>query len=476
MATPSMDTPWSRLSRGELPPGTRLYFAHGTDLVVEALLRTLPDKRVVLRGQWQGQTVIAKCYLDRRRRHIHARREAAGLARLQAAGIATSDLLASLRCGEIPVLVLGYIPDAHSLRAVWRQLDPTERSRYRERLVDTLAVLHDAGYRHGDLHLDNWLVSGDALYLLDGDAVKSADAEARLDNLAFLLAELDADDIADEARLLERYATARQLSLDPGQLKRRIARERYQRLQTYGLKLQRSSTRIVTGRGFSHFWARRRELTDAEWIQFCTAPQAKFDDNDAVWLKRGNSASVIHTHIGGQSVVIKRYNIKSLGHGLRVGLRRISRARQAWIAGFQLELLGIATPRPLALVERRFGPWKREAYLVTEAVAGEELLSRLTQLDAAGAHDQAESLLQASLRVLRRFWAAGFGHGDLKASNLLAGQNGPVLIDLDSARLCETLAAAQAARAADCERFLRNWQEQPELYRQARAGLAESAP
>jgi tRNA A-37 threonylcarbamoyl transferase component Bud32 len=144
-------------------------------------------------------------------------------------------------------------------------------------------------------------------------------------------------------------------------------------------------------------------------------------------------------------VVVKRYNVKNLFHALRRALKPLARFRRAWINGQRLHFLNIPTPRPLALVEERLGPWRGVAYLVTEDCGDVDLLAEIT---ASGLSDKRCAQITTIFTSLQR---AGLMHGDTKASNFLIWQDQVFLIDLDG------MTENPAGLSKDLERFLRNW-------------------
>ncbi len=169
--------------------------------------------------------------------------------------------------------------------------------------------------------------------------------------------------------------------------------------------------------------------------------------------------------LGRRSVAVayKRYRPRNAWKWLCSFFRR-SRARRAWRLGRALLVQGIATARPLAMVERRRGLLRRESYLATEWIEGAENLHlfgwRLAErplderLQCAG--ECAESLGQ----LIGRMHARQITHRDLKGANLLVGQtvegsgNSDLttwLVDLDGVRLTKRLSPAR--RAADLARL-----------------------
>ena len=117
----------------------------------------------------------------------------------------------------------------------------------------------------------------------------------------------------------------------------------------------------------------------------------------------------------------------------------------------RMKFLGIPTARPIALLERRFGPLRGVAYLVMEDAGREDLSERAS---ASGLGDEQ---VAGVVRLFSALQAAGLTHGDTKASNFLVSQGRVVLVDLDA------MHEGVAGLARDIDRFLANWLDQPEL-------------
>lgn len=431
----------------------------GGDLRIERLLRALPDKRLVLLGERDGRRLVAKCFLAPARAEVHARREVEGLARLRAAGLAVPESLAPECCAGAPVLLSAFLPEAAGLVVRWPALDGAARGLWLARAAADLARLHGAGFGHADAHFGNLLADGETLVWLDGDAVQPLAGEAAaMDNLALLLAQLPALDIPLAEAAYRAYAAARGFAADWPVFQRRLFAVRRARLAEQLAKAGRECTAVRVEKRPGRWFACRRELAGADWADFIADPDALFRQPEAL-LKDGNSATVIRARLAGRDVVVKRYNLKSWRHGLLLALRPVSRALNAFACGLALEKLGLATPAPLAVLEKRVGPWRREAYLVCAHSPARDCRQAFpAQGEPDGA---ARALAEAISRCLNGLWDAGFCHGDLKASNVLERDGVPLLIDLDSMGLAKDPEELARRRARDRERFLRNFRERP---------------
>lgn len=136
----------------------------------------------------------------------------------------------------------------------------------------------------------------------------------------------------------------------------------------------------------------------------------------------------------GERFVLKHYVEPSARHALKQ-LVQPARARRTWRVAHRLADAGIATPRPAACVELRWGPFRRDSYLMYPYVPGQRLASILSGCAASTPElihhlwDQLADLWQ-NLRSLRA------SLGDANPGNFIVAPNGRLwVIDLDKARL-----------------------------------------
>ncbi len=161
-----------------------------------------------------------------------------------------------------------------------------------------------------------------------------------------------------------------------------------------------------------------------------------------------------------KALVIKRYNIKGLGHWL-TRFWRPSRAWHSWVAGHRLKFLAIPTAEPVAMMESRFGPLRGRAWLAMAKVDGVSL-DQLYPRDFPGGFEDihAESLA----KLLGQLNEQRISHGDMKASNLIWSeeQQSFVLIDLDALKHHPLKDHSRPdsfthAHANDLQRLRANW-------------------
>ncbi len=442
----------------------------GGELRLLSLLRVLPGQRYVGEAEWQGRRVLAKLLVGARAARQHAR-ELDGARLLREQELDTPELLAEgLVAGEGGWLLFEFLAAAVSLGSVWQAVaeQPPLSAAQQALLCEALGAigrLHARGLWQDDLHLDNLLRCRERLYLIDGGGIRAqlagqplARAQA-LQNLGVLFAQLPAELEPFIDRLLPVYLQANPAhALDASDLREPIAAVRRWRLRDYLKKLGRDCTLFSVQRSREDLRIVRRD--QAETL-LPLLEQADAAIGAGVALKQGGSATVARVELAGRPVVIKRYNIKGLGHWLK-RCWRPSRAWHSWVEGNRLEFLGIATPRPLAMREsRRFG-LRGRAWLITEHAGGEDILRRFAR---DGSSLPPENELQALERLFAALCRERIAHGDLKGTNLLWQDGRWALIDLDAMHQHRCPRRFARAYAKDRARFLRNWPADSALYR-----------
>lgn len=456
-------------SAGRTPPLPMSIALGADELHVAQWLRVLPGQRYVARGQWRGVQVLAKLMVgDRARRHFD--RELAGAQQLAAQQLTTPALL-DQGFGEAGGwLLFEYLEGAQSLHDTWlavaRQLPLSEGQRdVLGSALAEIATLHAKGLWQSDLHLDNLMRHEQRLYIIDGGGIRAElpgqplSRERVLENLALFFAQLPTALEPFVEELLVHYLlvnSAHALPLEALVDKTRVARD--QRLASYLKKVGRDCTAFSVHRDQKGVVAVRREC-EAELRGVLTDPDGFIAAGVA--LKRGGSATVARVDSPERPLVIKRYNIKGAKHWLK-RFWRPSRAWHSWVEAHRLEVLGIATPQPLAMIEeRRFG-LRGRSYLITDYVEGQDIIARFAPyVDGAPPEHELLALEQLFLALFRE----RISHGDLKGTNVLWRDGSWALIDLDALQQHRSPARFHQAFAKDRERLLRNWPVDSNLYR-----------
>ena len=438
----------------------RLQLSDGQELSMLRLLRVLPGKRIVGEALFAGEHVLAKVFVAAGSER-HWQQERAGIEALRRAGIPTPDMRsAAALVGGGQVLMTAFHADAESLASAWAGVENLPIGAVAAIAVlspalGLLARMHRAGLAQEDLHLGNFLRAADALLVIDGDSVKdfgrTLTAAEAAGNLGMLLAQLPAAWDAAKGALLTIYQEAGGVAgVDEPALQVAIDRVRSWRLKDFLGKCVRDCSLFAVEQSATRFASVLRESAD-RLAPLLADPDRALEAG--IRLKSGNTCTVARVVLGESLAVIKRYNLKNVGHALS-RLWRPSRAWHSWREAHRLQLFGIATPIPLALIEERLGPLRRRAWLIAEHCPGVSLADHLSaECEPPAAEALAIASLFAMLHRLR------ISHGDLKATNLLWHAGKVWLIDLDACIQHHSEAAYRKAWRRDRARLLRNWPE-----------------
>lgn len=434
------------------------------EIEVKKILRLLPGKRLVAVASVNGENLLVKVYVCRSAAR-YARRERLGVGLIVDSGVRTPELKwhAPLADGKGQVLAFEYLSDAVSLHDRWREAQKKEaRIDVLTRAMVIIAKLHNQGVVQNDIHLANFLLSGGKLFTIDGgDIVRRSEPplpeRISLENVGMFFAQFYPryDDLVHI--VLPAYEAVRGWDVRPSRiatLARQIERNRARRKRFCINKAFRDCTRFLCDQSLSRFLVCERSTYTPEMARMLANPDEFMAHGQL--LKDGYTSTVALVEVAGRTLVIKRYNMKSPWHRIRRAFRR-SRAWISWANACRMEFLGIRSVKPVALVEHRFGPLRGKAYFITEYVEGEDALACLRNLK----HPNGE--LEALTSILQELSDSRISHGDMKATNFVMGKQGPVILDLDAMREHRTHDSFRRAFKRDLERFMRNWQDRPEL-------------
>jgi len=437
------------------------------ELIIEQWLRVLPAKRYVARARLGRDTLLVKLFVGARAAK-KAAEEAAAIEGLTAAGVLTPKLVDSGSVSSTAAwLFTDYLDGCETLSAK-AQLNIGAVAGVAGVLpggaeaAQALANFHNHDLIHRDIHPGNILFYDQRCWVIDAaDTLTTTDPVLKQSNLGLFFAQLPQ---ACWPELAQSYNTLAAIEADYDTVCAHAWRWQAKRAADLSEKSVRDCSLFSVRQSAGEFCAVWRD--QQTWLQ------PVLDDLDAalassVILKDGGSATVGLLQIGDRKVVIKRYNIKTLWHGLK-RFWRPTRAWISWQAGIRLRVLGVCTPKPLALKEERIGPFRKRGYLVVEASDGQDLLSLFEDDEnPAGAADGENKLLVKVVSEIQRLLDCmsrhRISHGDFKATNLLWDEQ-LCVIDLDSIRWHSNESRWQQAFAKDKARLLRNWKPASQPY------------
>jgi tRNA A-37 threonylcarbamoyl transferase component Bud32 len=432
------------------------------ELRILSWLRVLPSKRYVAEAVWitpsSEETVLVKLYCGARAK-IKMQAELRGCKKLQQASLPTPILIDSGVTEAVAWLLLQWLPSAMTLGEKLRvTVDDCSRASVSmpaelAMVIQLLAAMHNKHLQQADLHLDNFICSKGDWYLIDAAEIEPVTNISREKNLAMLLAQLP--------HAWWSVAIASYGELDQAQVIVEARKHRLWRARDLVAKSGRDCSLFQFQQDFRQqrvLW--RREA--ASLVPLLDSIEAAMASGQM--LKDGGSSTVVLVDWQGQPLVIKRYNVKGLGHFLRRCLRP-SRAIHSWQQGHLWRVLELPTAKPLAVIEKRWGPLRLGGYLITEYTPGEDIIGAF---EGTGS----ENLVAQMSILLGRMGDYYLSHGDLKGSNALVTEQGLSFIDLDAAHQHVKLISWKKAFSRDLGRLQRNWPGKSSCYERVATTVA----
>jgi tRNA A-37 threonylcarbamoyl transferase component Bud32 len=435
-------------------------------LYLKTVVRTVPNKRLVCKALFNNQEVYVKLFFGGHARKYFLR-DLAGVNLLLKNNIPTPSIIYSgyTEKENIPVLVLASIENSENAEILLKKYTSAKRLNLAIHLVKTVASHHNANLIQSDLYFKNFLVRNDLVYTIDGDGIKGNLVLKRkkyLGNLALLLSKLDVVDLKRWLpKLLTAYSQARftKPSIKCIEMNKLINQYRIKVSNDYAdIKVFRQCTDVKVEKDKYLFKAISADYGD-EQFSLNSIFLNEVDGLKKI-LKNGNTSTVWLSQINESLIVVKRYNIKTVWHALSRAFRP-TRAAKSWANAFRLNILGISTPKPIALIEKRWWGLRGKAYFLSE------------YLNAPDAFDYFAKIKNKKLQAIAiknivdlfyRMHLLKLSHGDMKSSNIKVLDGNPSLIDLDSMRQHRCDYFALKAHVQDLQRFMQNWQAQPALY------------
>lgn len=440
------------------------------ELTCSKILRILPGKRLVCSGEYNGQDVVVKFFLHSKRAKRHCASEEKGIRALKEAGLKTQPLLFKglLKPGCEPVLVFKMIDCAIDLAEAWKQVRSDDRhAELLRQIISIIADQHEAGLIHDDLHMGNFILSGNDIYTIDGDAVnvryrgKPLSESKSLENLGLFFAKIYPrfDRLVPDAfnMYLEKRSWPKNTILC-NQLTKEIRHQHKKNKKKYLKRIYRECSAFICQKSWNRFLVYDRNYNTGKMVHFLADPDALIDMDRL--LKKGNTATVALVEVDGQRLVVKRYNIKNTWHALR-RCSRPSRAWNSWRNAHMLAVLGIPTPKPIALLEKRWGPFRSKAYFITEYVDGIDVY-HLFHSDKVK-EIQYQDLVEQFGELFQQFANAFISHGDFKATNFIFSGGELIVTDLDGMHEHRFKCRFRRAFSRDLKRFMQNWADLSEV-------------
>lgn len=455
----------------EPPFDIKTFNAEGKEITVncQQALRSIPDRRVACSGSYQGQPVFIKVFFHKIKAQRHWERESRGIQLLIENSIPCPNLLFAGKETNGPgrFIVQELKPDAIDLLEKWSN-DRQGAFKEINKIISLIVKMHKAGLCQQDIHPDNFLLSDNETYCIDvAMLTKSANPLTGTEsckNVALFAAQFPPSDEEFEKEIWQQYCLQRGEDWYEDYLPEyleNITASRLKRAENLLGKLYRTSSNYIFHKNFkkrfciNKFWYksdRKGKLNNLENL---------FSEKISQFLKKGGSSTVIKTGLNDKEIAIKRYNIKNYLHGLKRALLR-TRAARSWSMSHLLQIYGIDTPIPIAFFENRIGPIRRTSYFICEFIPGPSLLDYFAGDNNLS--DAQKHIADQVIIIFEKLRKSGIHHGDMKATNFIVNDGKVYLFDLDGMSWYQSAARSASYHQKDLKRFLRNWNQDSEIY------------
>jgi len=433
-----------------------------SEIVCTEVIRILPAKRLVCYGIWQKKNVVAKIFLNSCKAKKNSCREAKGINELADAGIKTPAIFFKGNLEKKTyILIFEKIEHASGLGTIIKKTkNAASIIFFLNKAVSVIADQHNAGLKQDDIHPDNFLVTENDIYTIDGSTIDTKNRQTALsvsksiNNLGLFFAQFNLQNFETIDEIFRFYLKKRNWPFQKillNKLINEIKKQQHIRKKKFVKKSFRECTSLVCRKNMHFFMVCDRNNYDKEMICFLDNPDMLIDQS--IILKKGNSSTVALVNIGKRKLVVKRYNMKNMWHAIK----RLPRKSRAWISWQNAHLLSfwkILTPKPVAFMEKRFGPFRSTAYFISEYVEGKDACTilhsdKLKNAVANNIADQFAKLFQSLSNV-------SISHGDFKATNFISNSKGLFVIDLDNMHEHLFKWSLKKALKRDKDRFMKN--------------------
>jgi hypothetical protein len=423
------------------------------EVTCSSVFRAIQGKRLVCLGKALDRTVIVKLYFSPRRARANWKRSNRGCRAFSDRYIPSPDILFS---GYVPeyglyAMVFEYLTDALRIdSALDACTDVPRQGKILDLLVGCLASLHERGIEQNDLHMGNFMISGERVYALDGDQVSihrgPIERNKSFGNLARLLANLPTtfNTIIDER--IKAYGNRRGWDISDGEvkkIKKEVWKIRWNYLSEYLAKINRTQDPFISRSDACSFSVFDRHHVDVE-----------FDTILSISNNTSNEPGYSLVRIGPKDMLVW----SSCGYGPFV-MKRFWPAGKVWRNGLMLRRLNIQAPHPIALVIRKRGFLRWDCSVFFKPVEGMNLKDLL--LSRSISADDKKSVTAGLADALFIMNGMGITLKRIVPEEILVSENKPVFLGLDAVSVSGYSGLQEQSKALNA--FISLWNNQSEI-------------
>ncbi|MHC4126426.1 MAG: hypothetical protein ACYSRR_08255, partial [Planctomycetota bacterium] len=282
-------------------------------LTCTALLRAIVGRRQIYDAMWGDKGVIVKVFLDRISAKRHLKREWRGMKLLQERGLNSPEPLfyGRTKDGHLAMVMEKIADSLTALEVVVRMKSETEKLDMLVRICKELAKQHKKGVLQKDLHLGNFIISGNKVFALDAGQMRflrrEADRKRSISQLAILACFLQDSETKSISKLCREYANSRGWKFNESNedsFKRQLIAQRKRGVRRGLKKCLRTSKRHLRIKADDYSAVFDKSFCEgAEPADFIKRIDALMNEGEI--FKRGNTCYVSRIKWHDKDVVVK---------------------------------------------------------------------------------------------------------------------------------------------------------------------------
>ncbi|MDA9913384.1 AarF/UbiB family protein [Methylophilaceae bacterium] len=418
------------------------------NLKILKVLREIPGKRRVVDAKIDGVSYIVKFFNNKGEylKDLH------GVFHLKNTGILTPRVFSFGILSNQYYIIFQKINDATNVDQL---LISNESLKSKQAVIKKVLALNKKMYENNviqkDNYFKNYLYQNGKVYLIDGGLVKKIKFFKTIRK--FLNFSLISSKINPE--FLLKKATSYKYNFIEFLHKKCVDLYLYKEISNFQKKTLRNSSQFEKKASLNCLILKQRNF------------HFEFNNIDnflmnAEIIKNGNTCTVFRF----DDLIIKRYNIKSIWHFIKIQFIK-SRGKNSWQISNTFQLHNLPCPKPFFYFEKRFLFFKFTSYFAMERIDGVGIVSYQESLKNKL---QIEKLKKNIFKLFNKLIHYKFIHGDFKETNILVDKKMQlIMIDFDKSFFSLSQSIYNSRFKRQIIRFLSNWNNKSKFLKTIRS-------
>ena len=418
------------------------------NLKISKVLREIPGKRRVVDAKIDNENFIVKFFYNKG----EYLKELNGALNLRNANIPTPKIFSFGIFSNEYYIIFQKIDKAFTLDQF---LASNESSATKQVIMKQVLALNKKMYEKNiiqeDNYFKNYLYQNGKVYLIDGGRVKKLKFFKVIRK--FLNFSLISSKINPE--FLLKKATSYKYYFIEFLHKKCVDFYLYKEISNFQKKTLRNSTQFEKNASLNYLILKQRNFN----FNFNSIDNFLMN---AEIIKNGNTCTVFRV----DDLIIKRYNIKSIWHFIKMQFIK-SRGKNSWQISNTFQLHNLPCPKPFFYFEKRFLFFKLTSYFAMERIDGVSIVSYQESLKNKL---QIEKLKKNIFKLFNKLIHYKFIHGDFKETNILVDKKMQlIMIDFDKSFFSLSQSIYNSRLKRQIIRFLSNWNNKSKFLKTIRS-------